>query len=216
MNATAAICHECRELAQYKIFKNALRVKMPRPAHMKFVPVTYGPEELGELYNKYHGLEDLVKKVCLLLFCCTLPCLSKPQNLSEPAKMLGDFVRCVLAGEFAKHEVLLGAVQAALTTLCRKAKDLSMKNMSYPPAFDNICGALAIIGPRAYRLFMQHFGGRGERSQRCANPAWLCSVAHVCAVKTVRAIVYIWVSHRLKLMLLSRCWNHMSTVARWQ
>ncbi|KZV91811.1 hypothetical protein EXIGLDRAFT_579866, partial [Exidia glandulosa HHB12029] len=116
----AQTCLACHSVAALKIFKNALRVPPPLPENQKFVPHSYREKELGELYLRYHGLSDLVKKVRYHSFSC----------------MLGDFARGVLNGQYKDQEVLLGAVQATITTKQREAKGKQMRNMIYPAAFD--------------------------------------------------------------------------------
>ena len=69
-------------------------------------------------------------------------------------------------GIYAKQDVLLGMVEALVKKTEQLAKGKSLKNMSYPPAFNDFCNVLASTSTRAYKTFKRQFGGRGIRSMR--------------------------------------------------
>lgn len=87
VNNTCAACHSVRDR---KVFKNALTRPIPDDANRKYVPYSYREEELGELYLKYHGLADLVKKVCFLSFpthaVCSWQCAEHEQRVGNACR----------------------------------------------------------------------------------------------------------------------------------
>ena len=72
-------------------------------------------------------------------------------------------------GIYAKQDVLLGMVEALVKKTERLAKGQSLKNMSYPAAFNDFCNVLASTSTRAYNTFKHQFGGRGIQNMRYVN-----------------------------------------------
>lgn len=57
-------CLECNALWKLPTFRTILRRKTPDEKNMKYVPKAYRCPELGTIYLKYHGVRDLMEKVC--------------------------------------------------------------------------------------------------------------------------------------------------------
>jgi len=55
-------CGECSNLLKNKVFKNALRRKLPKEENLRYTPLTYRAKMTGEQYTKMVGVYDIVRK----------------------------------------------------------------------------------------------------------------------------------------------------------
>lgn len=55
-------CSECSKLLKNKVFKNALRRKLPDEQNLRYTPSTYRAKMTGEQYTKMVGVHDIVQK----------------------------------------------------------------------------------------------------------------------------------------------------------
>jgi hypothetical protein len=79
---------------------------------------------------------------------------------------LRRFVKHFSSGAFDKQPVFVGMVEVMIEKAERDEKEVGLQNMRYNPTFDEWAHELCCISPSAYHSFLQHFGGRSERSFR--------------------------------------------------
>ncbi|KAJ6524888.1 hypothetical protein DFH09DRAFT_1372073 [Mycena vulgaris] len=139
-------CSECRALLSLHSFKVSIHRPMPAQKAMKYVPIGYRDPELGALYLKYVGLRELIE-------------------LDDGRSPYLKFAQGCADGSF-QSDTLTGMIEALVLKQSRIHKGKSLKNIQYPPEFDEFCNLLASTSPRAYLTFQKTFGGRGTRSMR--------------------------------------------------
>ncbi|KAJ7032518.1 hypothetical protein C8F04DRAFT_958759 [Mycena alexandri] len=139
-------CSECRGLYRLHGFQVAIHRPMPDEKAMKYVPVGYRDPDLGALFLKHKGLRELVE-------------------LEDGRSHFLKFAQGCADGSYTS-DTLTGMIQALVLKQSRLRSGKSLKNMKYPPEFDQFCDLLASTSPRAYATFQKTFGGRGTRSMR--------------------------------------------------
>ena len=55
-------CRECLNLLKNKVFKNALRQKLPKEENLQYTPLVYCARMTGEQYTKMVGMYNIVQK----------------------------------------------------------------------------------------------------------------------------------------------------------
>ncbi|TBU21591.1 hypothetical protein BD311DRAFT_743520 [Dichomitus squalens] len=133
------LCHKCLDILRSKAFKNALNVKMPNDANVKFTNKVYRNVTLGKLYAKTHGLQALL------------------ENATSPDSIFTHFAISVHKGEFTSHTVLLDLVRATMELEQRKAGGIGLQHFNYGPALVSFAQVSAIISPELYRMLRMHF-----------------------------------------------------------
>ncbi|KAF7312426.1 hypothetical protein MIND_00256100 [Mycena indigotica] len=145
-NSLVKPCLPCNELRRLHTFQVAINRPMPQERDMKHVPKTYRSPELGALYLKYHGLRELMEN-------------------NDGRSYFLKFAQGCLDGSY-DSDILPGMVKAMVIKQTRIQQGKTLKNMKYPPEFDQFCDLLASLSPCTYRTFQKTFGGRGIRSIR--------------------------------------------------
>ncbi|KAH9935430.1 uncharacterized protein B0H18DRAFT_1082220 [Fomitopsis serialis] len=140
-------CLACLGLYGVHTYQVQLNRPLPDEDKMKFVPIIYRCQDLGELYLKYKGLRQLVETDD-----GRLPWLRFSQG--------------VVAGHYRDYDVLLGCVEAIVTKVTRIQRGKSLRGMVYPRIFTDFVNHLAMISPCGYKVFQHHFGGPAFRSIR--------------------------------------------------
>ncbi|RXW12056.1 hypothetical protein EST38_g13798 [Candolleomyces aberdarensis] len=144
-----APCGPCLQLLKIRAFLTAINRKT-KNENKVFTPVKFQSWAIGQMYGNMKGLTELITE--------------EPTSTAEA--LLRRFVRHFSSGKFDKQPVFMGMVEVMIETAERDANGVGLQNMKYNPAFDEWAHELCCISPSAYRSFLQHFGGRSERSFR--------------------------------------------------
>ena len=162
-------CVECCNLLSLQSFKVALQRKEVTEDKMKYTPIAWRDPDVSDIYLKVKGICELVEQVAHFPFHIlnfelgAYYSLHLQDNGSSPWL---NFAKGVADGLYARQDVILGMIQVLVKKTERLSKGQTLKNMSYPPAFNNFCNLLASTSTRAYKTFQKQFGGHGIRNMR--------------------------------------------------
>ncbi|KAF8966837.1 hypothetical protein BDZ97DRAFT_1657377 [Flammula alnicola] len=143
-HTTIKPCTEYKALLSLLAFQMAILKSKPEDKNCHFIPLRYQNSAIGEIHTNKIGLRNL---------------LSKSED-----NILLHFAHQFAQTKFGKDNVFVDMIKVMIVKVEHEERGHRMKNMQYPPAFDEWCHELLCIRPEAYCSFQLAFGGHTERS----------------------------------------------------
>ncbi|TFY61742.1 hypothetical protein EVJ58_g4317 [Rhodofomes roseus] len=137
-----AICVCCIGVNDWNRLKTAFHVPAPNPEHYKFLNHQYRNENLGHLYARTAGLQDLLEG----------------DNESD-SPLDSPFVRFAVGvhqGKYDDHRVFLDMVLGMVEKESRDTRKVGMQNFNHGPALREFANVALVHSPELYRFFSHH------------------------------------------------------------
>ncbi|KAH9841944.1 uncharacterized protein C8Q71DRAFT_885445 [Rhodofomes roseus] len=137
-----AICVCCSSVNNWKRTKTALRVPAPDPEHYKYLNYQYRNENLGHLYARTAGLQDLLE--------------GDNESDSPLDSPFVKFAVGVHQGKYDDHRVFLDMVLGMVEKESRDTRKVGMQNFNHGPALREFSNVALVHSPELYRFFSHH------------------------------------------------------------
>ncbi|KAJ7148708.1 hypothetical protein C8R43DRAFT_1236758 [Mycena crocata] len=138
-------CTSCQMLLTLKSYIATINKPAADPKNLRYVPKRNQNPHAGQLYMKFHGLQELV---------------SEDNQYSLERR----YFQHVINGDFKNDTIFNGIIQAKILGKDREVKGLGKQNFKHNEDVDAVFGLIHAISPRAYREIAKHIPLRSERS----------------------------------------------------
>ncbi|KAJ6621927.1 hypothetical protein B0H10DRAFT_1910305 [Mycena sp. CBHHK59/15] len=127
-------CSECCAVLGNPRFKQAIRLPIPDSENYIYVNEKYRNQDLGEIYARTIGLQEIIE-TAVCFDAKNTPCIKSAQG--------------TLQGKYTDFKVFGGLVEAMIQKVDRLERGVGMQNFKYPPAWDEMAHIVNIHSPRA-------------------------------------------------------------------